>query len=260
MGLKGVDQRFLDTTETAASRKFLDVVDEVGVKTTMFISGRCVQEHPEDVSELIACPWVEVGGHNYRCFYPLRFYQIYGKVTGLKNGPYWLQYRDVRKTISLLEDVTGQSVQSWRNHGYRGDRNTSEILARCGVKFRSDLNGLDRLTPFHDGYLTIVPINTLPDHDNVDHGPEIEKYSTTQKPLTRMIRKPVPRSLSIEDWMKDTLRRVENITEQDGIATILVHPACMELIDRFQTLRMLLKSLKSNFGQGVHVRDTSLSE
>lgn len=260
MGLKGVDQHFLNTTETAASRRFLDVVDEVGVNATMFISGRCVEEHPEEVAELVACQWVEVGGHNYRCFQPLPFFQLYGKLTGQKNGPYSVQERDVKKTVQLLNDVTGQPLQSWRNHGYRGDRNTSEILAKNGVKFRSDLNDLNSLTPFHDGFLTIVPINTLPDHDYVDHGPEIENFAANRKPLMRMIRKPVPRSLSIEDWMKDTLKRAEKISEQGGVATILVHPACMEVIDQFQTLRAFLKSLKYHFGQGGHVRDTAHSK
>ena len=260
MGLKGVDQHFLDTTETEAARKFLDVVDEVGLNTTMFISGRCVEEHPDDVEALTSCPWVEVGGHNYRCFHPLPFFQVYGKITGLKNGPYGVQARDVKKTVQLLTEVTGVPLLSWRNHGYRGDRHTSEILAKNGVKFRSDMNDLNSLHPFHDGLLTVVPINTLPDHDYIDHGAEIEDFAATRKPLMRMMRTPVPRSLSIKDWMSDTLHRAENITAQGGIATILVHPACMEVIDQFQTLRIFLKSLKNQFGQGLHVRDTTHSK
>lgn len=257
MGLNGVDQRFLNTTETAACQRVLDVLEGLGLNVTMFISGRCVEQHPEEIADLISCPRVEVGGHNYRCFDPLLFYQLYGRVTGLKNGPYSVQNWDVKKTVRLLRDMTGEPLQSWRNHGYRGDRNTSEILAKNGVKVRSDANDLNSLLPFHDGHLTILPINTLPDHDHVDHGLVIERYAATHKPFMRLIRKPAPRRLSLEDWMENTLRRADTIVERGGIPTILVHPACMEAIDRFQTLRIFLKSLKEQFGEGLHVRDTA---
>lgn len=256
MSLKGVDQHFLRTTETEATKKFLDIADAVGLNSTMFISGRCVEEHVDDVLVFASCPKVEIGGHNYRCFHPLPFFQIYGKLTGFKNGPYVVQDWDIKKTVRLLTEVTGGSLLSWRNHGYRHDNNTSKILAKNGILFCSDLNDLNCLLPFYNGYLTIVPINTLPDHDYINHGTEIENFAAKRKTLIRKVRKQVPRSLSITDWMYDTLKRVEKNASMGGISTILVHPACMEVIDQFQTLKVFMKSLKEEFGEGIHVRDT----
>jgi len=255
MSLGGVDQHFLRTTETAAALSFMETIDSLGLRSTMFISGRCVEEHPADIESLCQSPYLEIGGHNYTCFQPLIGYQIFGKITGLKNGPYWVQERDVRKTLALLRSIVREPVVSWRNHGYRGDRNTSFILAKNGIRFRSDLNDTNQTMPFNDDHVVTVPINTLPDHDYVDHGKIVENYARRRKWFVHMFRNASRREMTIESWMKDTLERCESILKAGGQATILLHPACMEVIDNFTVMRGFLSSLKENFGRTEWIRN-----
>lgn len=258
MSLKGVDQRFLSGTETAAARRYNDLIQKFALKNTMFISGRCVDEHPRDIAAIAQCPFTEIGGHNYACFRPLKFYQLYGRITGLKNGPYSVQDRDVKKTADRLLRLTGRRIVSWRNHGYRGDRNTSKILAANGISFRSDLNDLGNEAPFFDGHVTNIPINTLPDHDFVNHGPHVEAYVEKRRRTMLRWRPSFPRNMTAAEWLYDTLSRLEKVQLRGGVSTILIHPACMEVIDGFDTVEQLFKSLKVNLGPTSYVNEAEI--
>ena len=50
---------------------------------------------------------------------------------------------------------------------------------------------------------------------------------------------------TVKEWFKHIKQRIPQNIEESGFATILVHPACMEIIDGMRTLEKLCIFLRS---------------
>lgn len=227
MGMKTRDQDYLSGTEAGAALRFMDIAERYGLKATLFATGKLFRDETDVMEELIGYGNLEIGGHNYYAFKPRLPFKISKRVAGLANGPYFYQSYEVSRTIRTITEATGKEVVSWRNHGYRNDCNTEDILAKQGIRFYSDEVALNRWNPYTRNGLTIVPINILPDHDFISHGG-----------LTAE-----PELITADQWLEIVKGQIDTIAAANGIATILAHPACMEIVDDFITFRRLARHI-----------------
>lgn len=227
MGMKTRDQDYLSGTEAGAALRFMDIAERYGLKATLFATGKLFRDEADVMEELIGFSNLEMGGHNYYAFKPRLPFKIMKRLAGLANGPYFYQSYEVARTIRTIVEFTGKPLVSWRNHGYRNDSNTEDILAEQGIRFYSDEVALDRRLPYFRNGLTVVPINVLPDHDFISHGG-----------LTAE-----PELITADQWLETVKGQIDAIALADGVATILAHPACMEITDELKTFRRLAKFL-----------------
>ena len=241
-GLNSDDLMFCRGSELDSGLIMAEIARDHGLSLTLFVTGRCAEEEPQKLRRLSQFSNVEIGGHNYFGFKPRRPFSIWERLTGLKNGPRIFQEWEVSKTLNLLGSTCGDTVVSWRDHGYRHDRNTASILAKKGIRFWSDALSKDGAQPFEQNGLWTVPINTLPDHDYVFHG-DRTKDSVDPNVLLNTAFEIGPMN-SIQ-WRELVIRQVGKLENKniDNLATLLCHPACMEVFDNFQTFEWLCQRL-----------------
>jgi len=248
--MKNVDLQYCQGTEIDAARKMGEISESYGVKLTLFFTGLCANEAPELLRNIAGMENVEVGGHNYFAFRPKIFFLLYQRIFGLSNGPYWYQSWEVRRTVRTLERVCKRRVVSWRNHAYRHDRNTRVILSKNNIRYFSDVLSVDYAQPVWNDGVIDVPINTLPDHDYVYHG---QRQPGTFDESVLLKTAFQTKAMTKEAWLERIKREVGHIEAKAGIATILAHPACMEVFDNFATFEKLCSFL-SQF-ESCNMRD-----
>ncbi|MDY7036331.1 MAG: polysaccharide deacetylase family protein [Thermodesulfobacteriota bacterium] len=241
--LKTDDYRCCKATELDAAIAMAHLCDKYGIQVTLFFSGLCAKESPDLLKRTARMDNVEIGGHNYFAFKPKTLFRLYRRWSGLKNGPYWYQFWEIRHTVRALERVCKRPVQSWRDHGYRHDQNTREILRKSNIRYLSDTLSANFAQPAWNGGVIDVPINTLPDHDYVYHG--LRQPGTFDESV--LLRSPFrTRAMSKEQWLERVKGEVERIEGKGGLATILAHPACMEVFDNFKTFTKLCSFLANS--------------
>jgi ribosomal protein L15E len=147
----------------------------------------------------------------------------------LKNSPYLFihnQKKDIIKTKNIIKKKLGINIIHWRNHGYRSDKFTNEILESLNFRYVSnEVNEKKYFEEFILNDLKSRPINTLPDHENLPHSKEHEG------------------GLSPEKWVILNSKKVKEMKKKNGIASLLLHPLCMYLEDDFQYMKKLLSIL-----------------
>lgn len=121
---------------------------------------------------------------------------------------------------------------SWRDHAYRFDRNTVGILEACGIRALSNRKDPSALRPERTERMFSFPMNLPVDHDSIQHLPP------------RPRRRHHAGVLNTSDvWLGQVMERLPAIIEAGGVATLLVHPACMRIIDDFATFDRLCRFL-----------------
>jgi peptidoglycan/xylan/chitin deacetylase (PgdA/CDA1 family) len=234
------DQAYMDRTEVEVAIEYAEIAAEYNVPVTLFLTGKTAVEEPEHVERLAAMDNVEIGGHNYWAFTtPIHkgwraVEMLSSGVVGSWSGPRPFQRYEIRRTISLLNEH-GADVTAWRDHAYRHDRYTPELLADVGITHFSDVLGPDERVREEDG-VTVVPVNTPPDHEHVYHAfrtPGSETVVGFQGPFGG-------RSVPIEEWVEWTVERIEAVRSDGSVATVLAHPACQWLADRFNSFEDLV--------------------
>ena len=234
------DFQYCKSSEIDLAFTMVKITQNYGLKITLFFTGLCAKESPELIAQIAGMHNVEIGGHNYFAFKPIKLFKYYHKLFGLRNGPFWYQDWEVRRTVHALGLVSGKPVVSWRDHAYRNDRNTRKILKKNGIIFFSDVLSNDYAQPSWNKGLIDVPLNTLPDHDYVYHG--------SRQPGTfdeaRLLRKAFKtKAMTKEQWLERVKEDVQCIEARNGLATILAHPSCMEVFDNFYTFEKLCSFL-----------------
>jgi hypothetical protein len=121
------------------------------------------------------------------------------------------------------------------------DENTYGILVRCGIRFISDELSWDKLLPERtpEGLIS-HPMNVVMDHDHIYHAHRTPEYVAAQKRIGGFASDPALESWPIDEWARIVERQVAEIERRGGIATVLMHPLCMFLADRFAAARRLL--------------------
>jgi peptidoglycan/xylan/chitin deacetylase (PgdA/CDA1 family) len=232
--IPAADQDFTTLSEAAHALRYASIAERHGLKTTQYVTGRAALEFGDDVRALAARGNVTIGGHGWDAFRPDFRYRIVHRAFGSVHGPRVHQAWMVRRTRRVLEPIAGRPVTSWRNHAYTYDANTPSVLAAEGVTTWSDVVDAMISHPYrHEAGLTVLPINTTPDHERVFHG--------GQTPETVGDRRSA--FYSIDEWCDRVLEEVEQIVAAGGIATILAHPICMQVADDWRSLERLCAGL-----------------
>ncbi|MFD1588592.1 hypothetical protein ACFR9U_16560 [Halorientalis brevis] len=243
MGMDTRDQAYLDGTEVAAAVEYAEIAAEHDVPVTLFCTGKCVTEEPDLMAELAAMDNVELAGHNYWGFTtPVHAaWRALGKVTGGRvgswMGPRPFQAHEIRKTIDVFEQL-GVRITAWRDHAYRHDSHTADLLQDHGITHYSDAVE-PRGTVRERSELTVVPINTPPDHEHVYHAfrtPEFVAESGFEGPFGTESRSP-------EGWVEWVLDHLADHRDADVVGTVLAHPACMQLADGFEAFEELCSAV-----------------
>lgn len=254
VGMETRDQAHLDGTEVEAAIEYAEIAADHGLPVTLFCTGKCVASEPERMAELAAMGNVELGGHDYWAFTtPVHdAWRALGKVTGGRvgswNGPRPFQAHEIRKTIDAFASL-GVDLTVWRDHAYRHDRHTADLLADNDITHFSDAvepGGRVR----EEGGLTIVPINTPPDHEHVYHAfrtPEFVAESDFEGPFGTESRSP-------DEWVAWVLDHAAERRDAGDPATVLAHPACMKLADGFAAFEELCGSVSD----GVRMSELSV--
>ena len=223
MSMRGSDQALLSSeTEVECCSPYLEIANEYGIIPTLFLTGKVVKEEGKKIRKLQNEYAFEIGGHTYRAFKPRLLYGICNHLLGLRNGPRFLQRRDIRLTRKVIGDILGVLVLAWRDHAYRHDKNTYSLLAELGFKVVSDEVNGKKYSPQKAGNgLYSFSINVTPDHENLIHS----EHNTT--------------GYSVCEWLDKIKNEIKVVDEKNGVATLLVHPACMAIEDNFKTFEVL---------------------
>jgi len=249
MSLRCNDQRFLTEpgdTEVKVTQRYLALLEEYEVKSTLYICGKCFTEEWEELAPVVKSPLVEVGGHGFRARQPRKFFDWYGRHTGNWNGPKAYQAWDIRKNVQVCEQKVGYRPVSWRAHSYKVDPNTYPLLAHYGFKVVSDEISADSIWPerIQNGLIS-HPMNVIPDHDHLYHAHRDEEFVEAANRRGYGADAFGAASYTIQEWGKLVLQQAQAIENKDGLVTILAHPICMYLADGFKTLQMLLEYLST---------------
>ncbi|WP_299263738.1 hypothetical protein [Halorientalis sp.] len=239
MSMATRDQEFLDGTELEAAVEYAEIAAEHDVPVTLFCTGKCVEEDPQRIRTLAEMDNVELGGHNYWAFTtPVHSaWRALGKLTagriGSWNGPRVFQSYEIQKTISSFADL-GVVLRCWRDHAYRHDSHTPRLLSRYGITHFSDAVEPDGDVRTVDR-LTVVPINTPPDHEHVYHAFRTRDFVAEDEfegPFGTESHAPA-------DWAEWVLESADAHRDAGTVGTVLAHPACMQLADRFEAFERL---------------------
>lgn len=237
------DQAYMNRTEVETAIEYAEIAAKYDVPVTLFLTGRTAVEEPERVETLGAMDNVEIGGHNYWAFdTPIhKAWRAVEKVTdgqiGSWNGPRKFQLFEIRRTIKVLNEL-GADVNAWRDHAYRHDRYTLDLLADVGVTYFSDAVGPDKQIRQENG-VTIVPINTPPDHDHIYHA-----FRTRGSKAAEEFNGPFgSKSVLVDEWVEWVLETIESARFDEEVATILAHPACLWLADELQAFEDIIEAI-----------------
>jgi peptidoglycan/xylan/chitin deacetylase (PgdA/CDA1 family) len=243
------DQAYMDRTEVEAAVEYAEVAGHYDVPVTLFVTGKAAKEEPEGVRRLAAMDHVEIGGHNYWAFgTPL--HALFRGVTASWNGPRRFQGWEIRRTVRAFE-VLGVRIRSWRDHAYRHDGNTAELLSRAGITHFSDEVAPEGDVRTEAG-LTVVPVNTPPDHEHVYHAfrtPEFVREDDFGGPFGT-------ESRAVSEWVEWVREHLAAHDRAGRVATVLAHPSCMWLADGLEAFERLCADVLAD-RTTVRVRDCS---
>ncbi len=239
------DQMYMaesDLTEIRVTEQYVRLLAKYGVKSTLYVCGRCFTEEWDDLEPVVTHPLVEVGGHMFNARFPRECFDTYGEQTGLWNGPRWFQDWDIRRNVEVVRETMEYDIVSWRAHSYMVDANSYELLASHGIRLVSDAVEAANVLPKRiEHELISHPINTIPDHDHLYHAHRTHEYVEKINQRGYGADDFGAVSYSVEEWGDLVMKQALAIDAQGGVATILAHPICMYLADGFAVLEKLLE-------------------
>ena len=250
--LKINEHRFIPEagdSEVAIATRYLRLVEEWGLKVTFYTTGKTLSEEWEIFEPIARSPRVEIGGHTYAGLPRTLRSRLRGALTGVpgvshgdSHGSYRRQRRDVERMVAVVRERTGRPLLSWRSHGLVRDDDTYRILHDLGIRYISDELDWNKRRPerLPEGLIS-HPINVIMDHDHIYHAHRTPQYVERQKRNWGFSDDPTTESYPIEEWGRIVEGQVRDIEAAGGLATVLMHPLCMYVADRFNTARRLLE-------------------
>ena len=231
------EQQLYAENEMACALTYAQIAAEHGLKVTLFVTALSVLEFSAEFAELNAMENVEIGEHGWDALRPRWWHRTLRYTFNSAHGPAFLQRQMIAKTCALLANHSGGPIRSWRNHAYRHDRHTAALLARAGIQVWSDKvdPSAAQLARTASG-MTVLPINTTPDHENMVHGIRTPE---------RIASRGKPPSLEPAAWRAKVVGQVESLHQMGGQATILAHPLCMRVAENWEIFSGLCVDIAS---------------
>ena len=241
MAMRTLDQKRLAGSEAWAALRYAEIAAAEGLKVTFFATGRAVIDETSTFLKIARIADLELGGHGFRGRKPRWLYDgAFRGLLGRANGPRPFQAREIARTVDAFRECLGLKVRAWRDHAYRHDTNTYRLLASAGIGVVSDELAGEEAEPCYASGLVSLPINVWPDHDCLAHG----EYAGGVPRSTAAAAPRFPaRYLTAGEWLTAVLGQVDRIEARSGVATLLVHPACMGVLDDLATFASLCAAL-----------------
>ena len=167
-----------------------------------------------------------IGGHTFSAYQPILLSKINKKIFKSVYRSAKHQYGDIKKTSDTIFDKLGVKIEYWRNHAYQSNESTNKILIDLGFTRVSNEVDIKKLSVEKLGNsMYSYPINTLPDHENLPHSTEHVG------------------GMELFNWTQINTNIVEKILKKNGVATLLLHPLCMYLENKFSNMEKLLSNI-----------------
>ncbi len=228
--------RFMNEKEIHLTDKYCKICNKFSLKATIFMTGKCVDQSPDNINKLMKYKNIEIGGHTNAAFekFPLMLKYANLMIFKSKYGPGFYQKKDINTCVRKLSKFIGKDVVSWRTHGYQSNITTYKHLKNNGIKLISDRLLRWRLKPKKTLDLIDLPINVAVDRAYIiypnkkDINERIDGYYR-------------PGILTPEDWLELVKIQIKDIINKNGIATLLVHPETMKITNNFKIFEKLCK-------------------
>jgi peptidoglycan/xylan/chitin deacetylase (PgdA/CDA1 family) len=216
------------------ARKYLDILKKHKISSTLFINGKCLDECPEKVKELLKYD-IEIGGHTYDNFNGMSSIKsyIFRKIWGCIYGSANYQKKDIKKTKAAFENL-GIKLKSWRTHSFGSNDKTFEILEREGIRYISDFIG--EIKPFEKRGVIHMPINIPVDVVTISYG---EYKTESRNPFASCVKG----RIAPEEWFEILKKRISNNEKRDISSILLIHPTTMAALDNFKLFEEIAKFL-----------------
>ncbi|MFW6048524.1 MAG: polysaccharide deacetylase family protein [Candidatus Natronoplasma sp.] len=210
----------IEKKEHLFAKEYLEIISEYDAKATLFVTGKCIENHQEHWKRLHREYPLEIGGHTYYAFQPPSIFygykDLFGRF-GLTYGPLFYQLLDISKTVRAFEKAN-IPIQSWRTHAYRGDKVTGKLLPDFGIKYVSELKSLP------NEKLIDLPINCYPD-DHVFLATLTEKKFDPEEEM-RKVKESISKNIELKKDM-----------------VIQLHPGSMKVLDDYKTFNSIIEKL-----------------
>lgn len=263
--LNTADQRYLlereGLTEVQITQRFVERLEAYGASATLFFTGRAFVEEWDNLRPYIDHPLIEVAGHTHRAFEPQLLHRVFKKVVGSYVGPRGYQRADIRRCLDAIEQRCGVRPVSWRNHAYHNDQNTASLLVEAGIRLVSDEvdSGATGAYELPEGLLSL-PINVLPDHEHLYHGPRTAPRVAAWAKRYRWADDFGERSYVPDVWCDIVLEQLRERQRAGVDSVLMLHPLCQYIADGFRSLDRILEvcaSLETGFCRDARARRPS---
>lgn len=211
----------MEKKEYLFAEEYINTIKNNNAKATLFVTGKAIEEHPEHWKKLSEN--AEIGGHTYYALQPPTVFYAYRDLLsrfGHTYAPILYQIIDISKTVKAFKNAD-IPMNSWRTHGYRGDKVTGKLLPDFGIKFISEIKKVP------SEQLTNLPITCYPDDHIFLATKDVNRYNEHKE--IKMVKESI----------------YNNIEEKNDLI-LQLHPGSMKVYDDFQTLKNILIKLKTN--------------
>jgi peptidoglycan/xylan/chitin deacetylase (PgdA/CDA1 family) len=226
--IKGYWEQEKAGSEVDAAKKYLEILKKNKISCTLFLNGKCLEEEPEKVKELLDYS-VEIGGHTYDNFgkmNPVKGY-INRKIFGCVYGSSRYQEKDIKKTKRIFERLNLE-MNCWRTHAFASNNRTFKMLKENNVRYVSDLVG--DVKPFEKCGIVHIPINIPDDVDTISFGFLTPENRNPFASCTKGRIKP-------EEWFEIVKKRIVGNEKNKIDSILLIHPVTMVVLDNFELFK-----------------------
>ncbi len=221
-------------SELDAAKKYLETLKKNKLSSTLFINGKCLEENPLKIKELLKYN-IELGGHTYYNFGNFGVIKSYfnRKLFGCVYGSVRFQKKDIKKTKKAFEN-SGLEMKSWRTHAFGSNKETFDILKKEGVRYISDLIG--DIKPHEKEGIIHFPINIPVDVVTIAYG---ETRPESRNPFASCTKG----RIHPEEWFEIIKKRILENEKNKIDSILLIHPITMAVLDDFKLFERIVKFL-----------------
>lgn len=274
MEMGGLDQKFLKSknmTELDCAVKYSEIAAQYAVPVTLYLTGKSVKNETDKCRTLSRNTFVDLGGHTYNALQPNLLHLLFKSLFGSYYGPFFYQKSDILKTITTFRSELDINIKVWRTHAYKSDLKTYEILGKyTEIESISDEVGPSKQMKNISGLIS-VPINTIPDHEHLYHGAFTREYIENDQKRreklflefnisssTRLLKEITKKVLRVKtplrpfgekhyepvEWFNVLKKQIDENERRNEVSTVLLHPACMEILDEMALLKEVFQFLR----------------